>query len=76
MYTLGNLGYPNQVTYNEVEFSPNCLKMHIKSKCIKIHLETTNSEKHCLGDTPETNNLWDTRQKCHNLGVEMVKGPI
>ena len=35
----------------------------------KIHFETNNSTQLCLGDTPETNNWWDTRQKCHNLGV-------
>ena len=44
-------------------------------KCISnpntgtIHLKSNNSAQLCLRDTPEFNNWWDTRQKCHNLGV-------
>ena len=38
-----------------------------KSKCRQIHFETNNSAQLWLGDTQETNDLWDTRQKCHNL---------
>ena len=37
----------------------------------KTHLQTNNTTQLCLGDTPEIDNWWGTRQKCNNFSMSV-----